>query len=108
MVSILVSMPPSEETPFRHSVQERMARERRRIKHSSTYTGRIFTTNIQNMYMCTMNIDSCIIFIVLKKKKKTHNMWTMYTEHVHGCHRPVYVHIFVLKHTQHIRTCTCA
>ena len=37
VVSIVVSTPASLATPSRHSVQERMARERRRINFSSTY-----------------------------------------------------------------------
>ena len=39
VVSMLVSMELSEATPFRHSVHERMARERRRIRRSSTWVG---------------------------------------------------------------------
>ena len=82
MVSILVSMPPSEETPFRHSVQERMASERRRIKHSSTYTetGRIFTTNIQNMYIVKNEHRFMYYIHRHEKKKKT-------PQHVDNVHR---------------------
>ena len=72
MVSILVSMPPSEETPFRHSVQERMARERRRIKHSSTYT--MYT---EHAYGCHRHVHVHVhILVLLNKDKHTQHIRT--------------------------------